>query len=204
MKLYIILGIILTILVLLIYRNTRKDDDTIYHPFPNILNTITPKINCLSQETNCNNRLDCELMCKKSNTPFVCSNNKCYEKDKSKISSDIQASLNKKCNRSTGGYLLLSAKHFGGLLHYDCVCLNPMYYNGKYCNEKITSTCENGELYSESEDSIGQVLNHQHCKCPNLTVKCTPIYVDSLVIKPMCLELGQYNILKSMNLVVKI
>jgi Per os infectivity factor 3 len=202
------LGLILILFLILCFFQFKRIENKNTYSLPNIIDNISPQVDCLKYKVDCNSNNDCNDLCKNNlKNKFKCLNGKCNSNTKS-TDQGLVLSLKDKCQRLNGGYLLLSSNRIGGLINYKCTCLNPMYYNGKYCNEKVISTCENGNLEMVYEnhhtDKVGSIIIHAQCSCPPQTIKCTPIYLDSFVIRPMCLNVNLFNILKKMNIVKKL
>jgi Per os infectivity factor 3 len=165
-------------------------------------NLIDLKVNCLQHNVACSGgNQECESSCASIlKRKFNCISNKCSIGTLKEQDSDkhFKASL-QKCQRKLGGFLVVSTPPNGIIMKFTCTCLNPMYYNGKYCSEPVESTCREGTI---EHNSIHKLYNHENCACPSNRIKCASIDDNSKRwIKPLCLEGTLFHVLREMGIV---
>lgn len=120
------------------------------------------KQDCSTETVKCID--SCDFLC--TNNQYHCVNNICQLKNK----------INIKCNKETGGIVILTHSHF--VPYWNCLCTNPDFFGGQDCSEKRLDICKNGTLKYEG--------NKMTCICNK------PYELINIYKKPYCIE-SQYK-----------
>lgn len=122
----------------------------------------TSKVKCVDS---------CNFLC--SEDKFDCKNNICVLKG----SKDI------KCNKNTGGIVVLT--HFNFIPYWKCLCTQSHLYGGSDCTEKRPDVCNKG--------TFNLSLNKWSCTCK------TTDFLIHLNDKPYCVDSHFKNFFKEIN-----
>lgn len=139
--------------------------------FPNYEQTNKQKVkfsqllkqDCSTKKVKCID--SCDFLC--SEDKYECKNNLCQ----------MQGNPSIKCNKSTGGIIILT--HFNFIPYWKCLCTKPNLYGGTDCSEKRFDVCSKGTFNFN--------LDKWSCICKNTD------FLITLNDKPYCIDMQYKN-----------
>lgn len=146
-----IIYIILGLLFLFFPKNIQTNKEKVKFSRMIKQDCSTKKVKCIDS---------CEFLCSEDN--YECKNNLCL----------LKGSSNIKCNKETGGIIVLT--HFNFIPYWECLCTKPHLYGGSDCSVKRFDVCNKG--------TFNFSLDASSCICKPTDFL---IYLNN---KPYCLD----------------